>query len=189
MKDRKDFWVRWFIVWGIIIIPILALSILVFFFCEDPDCNHRFIVLKILSQNFVVITVIVWIICHFIDYANMNKANDKSVRMKFNHFKDVYYVNPNRWDIATSDWDDGFIRLRYSNGENYWREDSYYVTFSYFDWLKFLIWQKVDEYEEKIRRKRKREEASNERLAEMLKYIQKDIDEAYEKISLTEVKK
>lgn len=188
MKKYKTFWNIWFLTWGI----TFAFFFLVFILCstiENPECDHGLSIIKFLSKGFIFTTVTAYMIFHFINYHNMNKVNDKSVRMKFNHFKDVYYVNPNRWDIATSNWDNGFIRLRYRNGDNYWREDSYYVTFSYFDWLKFLLWDKIDEHENKIKRKRKEEEASNKRMVEMLKYIQKDIDEAYEKISLTEVKK
>lgn len=182
MKDRKDFWVPWLISWGIIITPILIVNTLKYFLCDNPDCNHRFLVTKIVFQIFVLVTAIIYIICHFIDYANMNKADGESVRMKFNHFKDVYYINPDRWDMTPGHWRDNYGRLRYRSGEGYWRQETYYVTFSYFDWLKFLLWQKVDKYEKKIKRKRNEEEASNKRLADMLKYIQKDIDEAYEKI-------
>lgn len=181
MKNRKDFWVPWLIIWGIVIAFFLGMNALAYFCCDGPDCNHRFLVFKIASQIFILATAITWIICHFIDYAGMNKGDDDTVRMKFNHFKDVYYVNPNRWNATYKNYD--IFRLRYRNGENYWRQDSYYVTFSYFDWLKFLLWKKTRNYEEHLNLKRKKEEESNKRMAEMLKYIQKDIDEAYEKIS------
>ena len=176
MKKRKDFWFSWLITWGIAIAFILVLNAFAYFCCDGPDCNHRFFVFKIASQIFIFATVIVWIICHFIDYVNMNKVDDTSVRMKFDHFKDVYYINPDRWYLNDN-------RPLYKNGKDYWHKERYYVTFTYFDWLKFLSWQKYRKHEEKLEKEKAKEEASNKRLAEMLKYIQKDIDEAYEKIS------
>lgn len=181
MKNRKTFWTAWFITFGIIIITIALSAIVCSFLCNNPECNHGLLVLKIASEIFIAATAIAGVIFNFIDYVNMNKANHETVRMKFNHFKDVYYIRPDRWDITPDHWSSNFGRLRYRAGK--WGEDRYFVTFSYFDWLKFLLWQKVDKYEKKIKRKRNEQEESNIRMAEMLKYIQKDIDEAYEKIS------
>lgn len=179
MKSRKNFWVTWFIVWGIVIAFFLMINALAYFCCENPDCNHNFIVTKITSQIFICTTVIFAIIFHFINYFGMNKANNNSVKMKFNHFKDVYSVNPDRWYMHR-----GFLLYEYAH--DYWHSNSYIVTFSYFDWLKFLLWQKADKYSKHLESKRKKKEASNERMAEMLKYIQADINEAYEKINKEE---
>lgn len=178
MKDRKDFWVSWLIVWGIVIAFILIINTFSYFLCDGSDCNHRFLGFKIISQIFVLVTAIIYIICNFIDYVAINVTNNESVRMKFSHFKDVYYINPDRWDISYWSWENKYSRLRYCN-----RGRIYYVTFSYFDWLKFLLWRKRRKYEEMLKNARAVEEANNERLAEMLKYIQKDINEAYEKIN------
>lgn len=180
MKNRKEDWEAWFCLNGIVIGIVLALNAACYFLCDNPDCNHRFLLTKIGVQVFIVISLIAWIICHFEDYVGMNKANDDTVRMEFNHFKDVYYINPNRWLLNYSN--SNVYRLRYRNGINPWRQEEYFVTFSYFDWLKFLFWRKNRKYEERFESKRRKQEESNERLAEMLKYIQKDIDEAYEKI-------
>lgn len=176
MKNRKEDWEAWFSFSGVIIGIFLLINTACYFLCHSPDCNHRFLLTKIGVQVFIVISVIAWIICHFEDYVGMNKENNSTVRMKFNHFKDVYYVNPDRWL-----WNNG--KFLYKNGKDYWHQELYCVTFSYFDWIKFLLWNKLRKYEEKLELKRKKQEKSNELLAEMLKYIQKDIDEAYEKIS------
>lgn len=181
MKNRKDFWVPWFIIWGIFIGAFLLFGTIAYFCCDNPDCNHRFLMVKITSQIFICTTAILAIIFHFINYFGMNKANNNSVKMKFRNFKDVYYVNPKRWCIYK-----GFLLYRYKY--DYWHEDSYRVTFSYFDWLKFRIWLNADEYNKNLEAKRKKKEASNERMAEMLKYIQADINKAYEKINQEEEK-
>lgn len=179
MKSRKDFWVPWFIIWGIFIGTFLLFGTIAYFCCDNPDCNHRFLMVKIISQTFICTTVIFAIIFHLINYFAVNKQTSNSVKMKFNHFKDVYLVNADRWKINGK----GFLFYEY--GEEYWHE-YYCVTFSYFDWLKFRIWLKVDEYNERLETKRKKKEASNERMAKMLKYIQADINKAYEKINQEE---
>ena len=183
MKNRKDFWFWWLIVWGIVIAFLFGINAIAYFACENPECNHLFFGFKIVSQIFILTTVIAYVICHFIDYARMNKADDESVRMKFDHFKDVYCVNPSRWGITPDYWSENFGRLRYRNGKDYWHEECYYVTFTYFDWLKFLFWNKFRKYEEKLKRKIEKKQEANERLAEMLRYVQNDINEAYEKIN------
>ena len=179
MKSRKDFWVTWSICWGITIAFFLFCNTIAYFGCESPDCNHRFLMVKIASKIFICTTVILAIIFNFINYFGMNKANNNSVKMKFNHFKDVYSVNPNRWYMHK-----GFLLYEYTH--DYWHSTSYIVTFSYFDWLKFRLWQKADKYNKHLEAKRKKKEASNERMAEMLKYIQADINKAYEKINQEE---
>ena len=75
MKNRKDFWVPWLITWGIAVAFVLFVNATQYFFCNSPDCNHRFLVTKIAIQIFVLVTAIIYIICHFIDYANINKEN------------------------------------------------------------------------------------------------------------------
>ena len=175
MKDRKKWWQEWISGWGFPIVIIFVFNAICFVVCDSPDCNHRFLLTKIAVQIFIVATAIAGVVFHFSDYVNMNKANDKTVRMQFNHFRDVFYINPDRWYLI----DD---KLWYKNGKAPWMEERYCVIFTYRDWLKFLIWHKLRNYEKKIELKKTKEEASNMRLAEMLKYIQKDIDEAYEKI-------
>ena len=176
MKDRKDFWAPWFVCWAIGLAFFFGVGAILYFYCECEN-THEFLAGKVVSQLCIVATIIVAIIFNFIDYRSFNKFDNKSVKMKFNHFKDAYYVNPDRWEMIKG-------RLTYEYEERYYK-NLYYVVFSYFDWLRFLLWCMVDEYYERRKIKRKKEEDHNARMANMLKHIQMDINKAYEKIKDT----
>lgn len=170
MKSRKDFWVPWFIGWCVVLGIIGGASTLCYFLCTNPDCHHGLKLVKILISTFVVATIIISAICNIDDYRVYNELDDVSVKMKFNHFKDAYYVNPDRWTLRHH-------RLYYERKWNHYK-----IVFSYLDWLKFLVWCNVDEYYGHLKLKRAKQEEHNIRMAEMLKCIQMDINEAYEKI-------
>ena len=174
MKSREDFWIPWFICWGLTIAVFAGCCALAYYLCENPECNHRFLLVKITGQIFIITTVISYIICHIVDYKSFNKINDESVKIKFSHFKDAYYVNPNRWRLYK-----GRLSYQYDGPKKY---TFYYVGFSYLDWLKFILWKNVDEYYEHRKLKMAKQEEHDVRMAEMLKCIQLDINDAYDKI-------
>jgi hypothetical protein len=116
-----------------------------------------------------------YVIVHIVDYITLNKASDDSVRMKFKHFKDIYYINTDSWQLHNG-------KLLYYGRTNNLRTKSYHVTFSYFDWIKFLLWDAANDYNDYTKRKREKQEQHNVRIAEMLECIQLDINEAYDKI-------
>lgn len=176
MKRRKNFWNGWLIFWGSVILFFLIVNTAFFFLCTSSECSHNFLLTKVLFKVFLFITAIVCIIYHFVDYRTINKMDDKSVKMKFNNFKDTYCVNPNRWYMQEKD---GRLKYKYDEG---WYTKCYYVTFSYFDWLKFLCWKISHEHNKRINNKRKKERECDERMIDMLECIQKDINVAYEKI-------
>lgn len=173
MKPRENFWVPWFVCWGIALAFFLIINTMAYFLCDSPECNHNFYMVKLIGQLFVVITSIVYIVLHFVDYFTLNELDDHSVKMSFNNFRDAYYVNSDRWHNF-----DGSLVYKYY-GKKY---ISYHVVFSYFDWLRFLHWQKINERNRRRKLKMAMEEEHNVRMAEMLKCIQADINEAYEKI-------
>lgn len=174
MKDHQGFWTPWSVCYGIALGFTLIMCTITYFFCESPECNHNFLMVKIITQLFIASTAIAYAIFNFTDYVSLNKVNDDSVRMKFNHFKDIYYVNPDRWYMRQ-------CRLYYKYDTQHYYH-CYYVTFSYLDWLKFLVWKKRKDYNDKINLKKEEQEQHDIRMAQMLKCVQKDINETYYKI-------
>ena len=176
MGKRKDFWFTWLGIWIGVIVFILFGEGLVYLACS----NTELLFTKIAIQVFLIATAIISTVFHFVDYLTINKMDDKSVKMKFDNFKDTYHVNPNRWYIQ-----DGRLKYKYEEG---WYITCYYVTFSYFDWLKFILWKVNKEHYERIEHRRKKERECDERMIKMLKCVQKDINRAYEKIASIETK-
>ena len=181
MKDRKDWWQEWFGVWGLLSCVASVFIDLLISLCGKTLCfPTTWIVIKI----FMAITLVMAVVLHFIDYVHVNKQTETNVRIKFKHFEDIYYVNPDNWCMFQVTSDDDYWRPMYRPS----RRKSYVVTFSYFDWLRFCLFRMVKHGREKRQEKLEAEQRRNQRLAEMLAYVQQDINNVYEKIEKIEPK-
>lgn len=178
MKDRQDWWQEWFGLWGLLSCAAPFVIDLVISLCERTIC---FPITWIVIKIFMAITLVIAVVFHFIDYVRVNKQAETNVRIKFKHFKDIYYINPDNWGMFQKASDD-YWRLMYHPS----RRKSYVVTFSYFDWLRFCLWRAIKHGRDKRQEKLEAEQRHNQRLAEMLAYVQQDINNAYAKIGVKE---
>ena len=178
MKDHKDWWQEWFGMWGLLGVSAPFAIELVLSLCNGAI---RFPVTWFIIKIFMAITLVIAVAFHFIDYVHVNKQTETNVRIKFKHFKDIYYINPDNWGMFTIASDD-YWRLMYHPS----RRKSYVVTFSYFDWLRFCLFRMAKHGREKRQEKLEAEQRRNQRLAEMLAYVQQDINDAYAKIDAKE---
>ena len=181
MKDRKEWWQEWFGLWGLLSCSVpLVIDLLISICSGTIHFSSTWFVIKI----FMAITLVMVVVLHFIDYVNVNKQTETNVRIKFKQFKYIYYINPDKWGMFTIASDD-YWRLMYHPS----RRKSYVVTFSYFDWLRFCLFRMAKHGREKRQEKLEAEQRRNQRLAEMLAYVQQDINNVYAQIGAKELDK
>ena len=181
MKDRKEWSQEWFGLWGLLSCAVPLIMDLVLSLCERTilfPCT--WFVIRI----FMAITLVMIVVLHFIDYVYVNKQTETNVRIKFKHFKDIYYINPDKWGMFQKTSDD-YWRPMYRPSQR----KSYVVTFSYFDWLRFRLFRIAKHGRDRRQEKLEAEQRHNQRLAEMLAYVQQDINNVYEKIDAKELDK
>ena len=181
MKDRKEWWQEWFGIWGLLSCAAPLMIDLLISICNT---TIRFPLTWIVIKIFMAITIVMAVVLHFIDYVCVNKQTETNVRIKFKHFRDIYYINPDNWCMFQATSDD-YWRPMYRPSQR----KSYVVTFSYFDWLRFCLFCMAKHGRKKRQKKLEAEQRRNQRLAEMLTYVQQDINNVYEKIGAKELDK
>ena len=149
--------------------------------------------MKIFSSICLACIIFRYIYVIYTEYMSFNNSchGDESAKLNFNQWRDLYFVNPSRYNL------DEIVKgkdchLNFLNKVNTgWMYDEYkkiIITFSFIDYIKFLI------FVGKIRKQKKKDKDTqnninqNESLKYILEVAQSDIEKLREQ-SLNEIEK
>lgn len=117
--------------------------------------------------SYVLFIVFIFVTLWFVCWKLMFNYDGKT-KLKLHLFRQIYFLNPERWSYDRCNWDDDIKHLYYRGNKPWCCSDYYRVKLSFIAFLWFLYYQCAQG-------KRSREETQNEYLIHILKNSQKDI--------------
>lgn len=192
---QKNNWKTFFWTCFWVILSLIFISGIVWLFCASSEVDGNLKVIGCGDQHpwlyhfrflkyslWLGIYAIIVVIKNYREYLKKIRWESyKTVKMSFKLFKDTHLINTKRWNVNL---ENGQLKYNLSNANKSYCNEWVQVLFPFPDWCKFNIYYWMRQHAKKIQEQEDEEKERNELLARVVKEMQKDVNKAFEEISI-----